>query len=101
MESDLEKLFDQANQFFSPLEAKAHSKAVNVSSSRPSLMHVSTPGWKPTVYRLASFGPHPSFLVEAGSSDEASDDELSFPSVRKVTESILDSQFTNITVQFT
>ena len=53
---------------------------------------------KSSVHRLNSYGPHASFIINAGSSDEGSDEEISFPSIRQVTEQILDSKYTGITV---
>jgi hypothetical protein len=98
METDLDRLLDQASAFCSPIEAKSYSRVVSQSSSRPSLMHLVNQNWKSVAHRLSSFGPHPAFLIEEGSSEEASDEESGFPSIRQVTESILDSQHTAITV---
>jgi len=44
-------------------------------------------------------GPDPRILLEPPTSDEDSEDAPRFPSVRKVTETILDSHNTNITVE--
>lgn len=98
MDTELDKLLDQALSFCSPIDAKLYSKLVNQSHSRPSLMFTASQSWKSVVHRLGSFGPHPAFLIDPGSSEEGSDDEICFPSIRQVTESILDSQYTNITV---
>ncbi|OMJ79008.1 hypothetical protein SteCoe_21037 [Stentor coeruleus] len=97
MEIELDKLLDQASAFHNQIDPKNYSKIVNQSYSRPSLMHISSQSWKSIAHRLGSFGPYPTFIADAGSSEEGSDDEICFPSIRQVTESILDSQYTNIT----
>lgn len=99
---DLDKYLDRMQGYFSSIDARLYSRIVGQNlTTRPSLMHLVSPALKSTVHRLNSFGPHPSFLIEAGSSDEGSDEETSFPSIRQATEMILDSQYTVITVNST
>lgn len=99
--TELDKLLDQASALFSSIDSRLYSRIVNQSSSRPSLMNTASQSLKSMSHRLNSFGPHPVYLVEEGSSDEGSIEEKSFPSIRQVTESILDSQYTTITVLVT
>jgi hypothetical protein len=98
MESEFERLLDQASSFFGSIDPKLYSKVTSQSSARPSLMNLNSQSLKSAVHRLNSFGLHPAFIINSGSSDEASDEEKSFPSIRQVTESVLDSQYTSITV---
>jgi hypothetical protein len=98
MEPDISKLLNSAKTSFSQLDVKAFTEKVSASSSRPSLMHTPNASWKPISHRLASFGPLASPLIDAGSSEEGSDLESSFPSLRQVSDTILDSQHTTITV---
>ena len=98
METDINNLLEQAISSFSVLDVKILAEKVMSSSSRPSLMHTTSPSSKPMVHKLASFGPQASPLIEAGSSEEGSDEETCFPSIRLVSDTILDSQHTTITV---
>jgi hypothetical protein len=99
METNLNNFLDQALSSFSILDVKALTDKVKTSSSRPSLMQITIPSCKPMVHKLASFGPQASSLIEAGSSEEGSDEETCFPSIKLVSDTILDSRHTAITVK--
>ena len=98
---DIDRLLDRVQTYYSSIEPRMYARMVNQNCTRPTLMLLVSTALKSSVHRLNSFGPHPSFLIEAGSSDEGSDEETSFPSIRQVTEMILDSQYTVITVNST
>ena len=97
-QAELSKLLDHVQAYYSSLDPKSYSKLIDQSSYRPSLAQQTSPSMKSSMHRLNSYGPHPSFIVNEGSSDEGSDEDKCFPSILQVTEQILDSKYTVITV---
>jgi hypothetical protein len=92
---DLGQLLDQASSFFSRVDAASlHAFCRSHPTLRASLSVLDRE-------RSLSFGPERLLSLPAPSSDEDSEPEFSLPSVFQVTEHILDSLLTSITVTAT
>mmetsp|Transcript_4625 Transcript_4625/g.4505 ORF Transcript_4625/g.4505 Transcript_4625/m.4505 type:complete len:110 (-) Transcript_4625:879-1208(-) len=100
MVSDFDQLLGEASEAFGSLDTLKVTQLLNRPVPlRPSLSLLKElPSLKPLVDQLRSIGPKSKFILENPSSDEESDDDSCFPSVKHVVTGILDTINTSITV---
>lgn len=90
---EITQLLDLASNLFSRIDASTvHSYFTRNPSIRPTLSFLESKD------KSIGFGPEKIMNLYPPSSDEESVEEIAFPSVRQVTERIMDSVHTSLTV---